>query len=1046
MACAGPLGAPAAPARETRKVVTVVFADVTGSTGLGERLDPESLRAVMGRWFETLRDVLERHGGTVEKFIGDAVVAVFGVPVLHEDDALRAVRAAVEMRTALAALNESLRTERGLEIAMRVGVNTGEVVVGDARAGGARATGDAVNVAARLQQAADPGEILLGEATWRLVRDAVEAGDPAEVAVRGRNEPVGARALRAVHQGAEAIARHVGGPMVGREREMAVLQGAFERSVEEEACVLVSVLGSPGVGKSRLVHEFLAGARQRALVMRGRCLPYGEGITWWPVAELLRSAVDAGEEADPAAVRAGLANLLAGAPDADALLDRLAEPLGIAAAPVPSDELFWAVRRLLERLGAARPIVVVLDDLQWAESTLLDLVEHVADWASGVPILLLAMARPELLDTRAGWGGGKANATTFRLEPLPQAQTEGLVDALLEGAAIPEEARARIAAAADGNPLYVEQVVEMLLDDGVVRRDATGRITVGDLDAITVPPTMQALLAARLDRLGDPERRTIERAAVVGKEFRRLEVSELTPETGRDALSGQLMALVRKELIRPDRRREEADETFRFRHLLIRDAAYEGLPKSERAELHERFADWLERTEGDRISDVDEIIGYHLEQARAYRLALGPDDERTRRLARRAGTRLAAAGYRAEEREEFHAAVRLLDRAQALLMDDPAARVDALIRLTECQFSTQAYGASSASARLAFEVAPAAGELAVHRARLWIARTRGLTDPSFDSTEGLPEIAAASAAFEAAGDVDGLLDAEAMRLFIHLNHAHWRDCARAAQIGWERARATGRDRRRDEFAGWLANALTWGTEPVDSGLAIIDELLRVTTRRSERAELLACAAHLHAYAGDHSAVETAWSEAMAIRMELGLTLRGGDFRRAEVDHALGDLVAALAAARRSEALLAEAGETGMRSSIVGIAGDICLDLGDLDEALRLAAESQGLTAPDDAVSQILWRRIEGVARARRGQHDEADRLTGEAVALAATTDSIEIANSWLARAEVLQWAGRFVEARAAAADARSAHAAKGFVNGVRRADARLVALDAVAPA
>ncbi len=372
--------------------------------------------------------------------------------------------------------------------------------------------------------------------------------------------------------------------------------------------------------------------------------------------------------------------------------------------------------------------------------------------------------------------------------------------------------------------------------------------------------------------------------------------------------------------------------------------------------------------------------------------------------------------------------------------------MDALIRLTECQFSTQAYGASSASARLAFEVAPAAGELAVHRARLWIARTRGLTDPSFDSRDGLPEIAAASASFEAAGDVDGLLDAETMRMFIHLNHAHWRECARAARNGWERARATGRDRRRDEFAGWLANALAWGTEPVDSGLAIIDELLRATTRRSERAELLACAAHLHAYAGDPAAVEAAWSEGMAIRMELGLTLRGGDFRRAEIDHALGDPVAALAAARRSEALLAEAGETGMRSSIVGIAGDICLDLGDLDEALRLAAESQRLTAPDDAVSQILWRRIEGVARARRGEHDEADRLTGEAVALAATTDSIEIANAWLARAEVLQLAGRFAEARAAAADSRTAHAAKGFVHGVRRAEARLAELDALEPA
>ena len=1038
--------APAAPARETRKVVTVVFADVTGSTGLGERLDPESLRAVMGRWFETLRDVLERHGGSVEKFIGDAVVAVFGVPALHEDDALRAVRAAAEMRMALAALNVSLRAERGLEIAMRVGVNTGEVVVGDARAGGARATGDAVNVAARLQQAADPGEILLGEATWRLVRDAVEAGDPAEVAVRGRNGPVGARSLRDVRQDAEAIARHIGGPMVGREREMAVLQAAFERSIEEEACVLVTVLGSPGVGKSRLVYEFLVGARERALVMRGRCLPYGEGITWWPVAELLRSAVDAGKEADPAAVRARLAELLSGAPDAESLLDRLAEPLGIAASPVPSDELFWAVRRLFERLGAARPVVVVLDDLQWAESTLLDLVEHVADWASGVPVLLLAMARLELLDTRAGWGGGKTNATTFCLEPLPQAQTEGLVAALLEGAAIPDDARARIAAAADGNPLYVELAVEMLLDDGVVRRDATGLLTVGDLDTITVPPTMQALLAARLDRLGDPERRTIERAAVIGKEFRRLEVSELTPETGRDGLSGQLMALVRKELIRPDRRREEADETFRFRHLLIRDAAYEGLPKSERAELHERFADWLERTEVDRIADVDEIVGYHLDQARVYRLALGPEDERVRALARRAGARLAAAGCRAEEREDLHAAVRLLDRAQALLVEDPAARITAIIRLADCQFNAQAYGAAAATARLAAEVAPAVGDLAMHRARLWIALTRQATDPTFDSTEGLPEVEAAAAAFADVGEIDGLLDADSVRVFIHTTHARWRDCAQAARVGWERARGTGRDRSRDEFAGLLAGALTAGPEPVGAGLVVIGDLLRATARRSARAGLLSFAAQLHAYAGDAAAVEAAWDEAMAIRAELGIGTASADFLRAEIEYALRNPGASLAAAWRCEATLAEAGETAMRSTIVALAGHVCLDLGDEDEALRLAAEGRSLSQPDDALSQIMWRRVEGVVRARRGQLDEADRLTAEAVAIAATTDSAEIAEASLARAEVLQLAGRYDEARAAAADARSRFAAKGYANGVRRADARLAALSAREPA
>src|SRR5436309_6372040 len=298
MNCAQPL-APVEATREARKVVTVVFADVTGSTGLGERLDPESLRAILGRWFDAMRDVLERHGGTVEKFIGDAIVAVFGVPTLHEDDALRAVRAATEMRAALVAFNEALRTERGLEIEMRVGVNTGEVVVGDARAGGSRATGDAVNVAARLQQAAEPGETLIGDSTWRLVREAITTGEARDVEVKGRHQPVTVRRLLDVDPMAEAIHRHVGGPMVGRERELGTLRAAYERATVERRCVLVTVLGTAGVGKSRLTHEFLAGVRPGATVVRGRCLPYGHGITWFPIAELLRSAVGLDDEADP---------------------------------------------------------------------------------------------------------------------------------------------------------------------------------------------------------------------------------------------------------------------------------------------------------------------------------------------------------------------------------------------------------------------------------------------------------------------------------------------------------------------------------------------------------------------------------------------------------------------------------------------------------------------------------------------------------------------------------------------------------------------------
>ena len=1032
MSCGQPIGEPAAPAREARKVVTVVFADITGSTGLGERLDPESLRAIMGSWFEAMRDVLEHHGGTVEKFIGDAVVAVFGVPVLHEDDALRAVRAAVGMQAALARLNVDLRIERQLELAMRVGVNTGPVVVGDARAGGSRATGDAVNVAARLQQAAEPGETLVGESTWRLVRDAVVTGEPRAVQVKGRDEPVVVRTLVGVDQAAEAIHRRVGGPMVGRDRELGILRAAYERSIAEERCVLVTVLGSAGVGKSRLTHEFLAGVRADTTVLRGRCLPYGQGITWYPVAELLRSAVGLDEDSEPAAVMDRLRERLAGIGDAESILAKLAEPMGIATEPAPIEELIWAVRRFVERLATAGSVVLVLDDLQWAEPTLLDLVEHLAEWVHGVPVLLLAMARPELLDSRVGWGGGKPDATTFLLEPLPTADTEKLVEALLAGARIPDAARRRIAMAADGNPLYVEQVIEMLLDDGLVTRLADGAIEVGDLDTISVPPTIQALLAARLDRLSEPERRTIERASVVGKEFGQREVFELTPADGRSGVGTQLMALVRKELIRPDRRRDDGGETFRFRHLLIRDAAYESLPKAERADLHEHFADWLELTAGDRLAELDEIMGYHLDQARSYRLALGPGDDRTRTLALRAGRRLAAAGRRAADRDEVTSAMRLLSRAADLLVDDAEGQFDTLLRLAGVAY-LQDYTMVGEFARRAVAVGARIGELAVRRARLWVSSSRSNTDPTFRLTETVAEALAALRDFETAGDLDGVLDGLVMLYQIDLNRAYWQGAATWARRGLDESAAAGRERRRNEFVGWLSNALLWGSGNAAENLTTVEDLLDGVTRRVIQSSLLSSISVLRAIVGDRPGAERASQESAAIREELGL--RRIEFRHAYMEYALGDLERALQLTEAASADLEQMGDTGQRSTMVGLGAWIEVLRGNDDEALRLAALSRSLGADDDAVTQILWRAAESVARARRGEAEGADRLGLEAVEIAETTDSLDAGSAWLARAMALKTLGREAEGREAAERARSMFVAIGYLTPVRRVDA-----------
>jgi class 3 adenylate cyclase/tetratricopeptide (TPR) repeat protein len=599
-----------------RKTVTVLFCDVTGSTALGESLDPEPLRALLARYFEEMKEIVERHGGTVEKFIGDAVMAVFGVPAVHEDDALRALRAAVEMRDAFP----------GLGIEGRIGVSTGEVVTGTEER---LATGDAVNVAARLEQAARPGEVLVSEATFRLARDAAEVEPVEPLALKGKSAPLPAFRLISVRAGAPAFTRRLDSPMVGREREGGLLRQAFERSRDERACHLFTILGPAGIGKSRLVAELLKGIGAEATVVSGRCLPYGEGITYWPLLEILEAL---GRE------------LELGSPE----------------------ETAWAARKLLEEAAGRRPLVVVLDDIHWAEPTFLDLVEHVADLSRDAPILLVCVARPELLDTRPGWGGGKLNATTILLEPLGEDEVGRLVANLLDEAPLPPGVLERVEAAAEGNPLFVEEMLAMLAEDGA------------DVE-IEIPPTIQALLAARLDRLDSEERDVLGRASVEGKVFHAGGVATLAPQELRPSVRGYLTGLVRKELIRPDRPSIEGEDAFRFRHLLIRDAAYQSLPKEERANLHERFVGWLESL-GENVLGLGEIAGYHLEQAHGYLVELG-QAERAKPLAARAASRLSAAGIAASRRGDLPSAVNLLGRAEALLPRDGPERLGLLPEL-----------------------------------------------------------------------------------------------------------------------------------------------------------------------------------------------------------------------------------------------------------------------------------------------------------------------------------------------------------------------------
>ena len=609
-------------ATEQRKLVSVVFADVVGSTAFGSDNDPEAVRSVMGAYFERMKQIAELHGGTVEKFIGDAVMVVFGVPRLHDDDAERAVRAALAMRDAITDLNSELR----VSLAARVGVNSGEAVAGSGRDGQFLVTGDAVNVAARLQQGADAGEVIVGPLTESLTRSAIDYAPREAVTAKGKSEPV--RAFRAVRPRSVVPEQARGLPamraqLVGRQRELRLLLDTFERVRTERRAHLFTLVGNAGIGKSRLVGEVLArvAAGGGARVLRGRVLPYGAGITYWPLMEIVRE--DAGIKSDDHR-DAALAKLeqrtakLNGA-DAASVRHRLAVMLGLRkleeALPEvrPADvsrEIAWAVREYLAAV-ARDPAVVVLDDLQWAEQGVFDIVEGLAERAEDAPLLLLCVARPQLLETHPGWAAGRANAATITLDALSADETTTLISRLLDVDDLPAELRARVVQRSEGNPLFCEEFLRMLIDDGCVERvDDRWRAT-ASVAVVRVPESIHALLGARLDGLGDAERRAIQIASIVGERFAVSELASLAPDLD---LPHAIAGLRRSGLVLEDRETREAGR-YRFKHLLMRDVAYAALPKAFRADLHEAFARDLEREVGDRREEVVEIVAYHVERA-----------------------------------------------------------------------------------------------------------------------------------------------------------------------------------------------------------------------------------------------------------------------------------------------------------------------------------------------------------------------------------------------------------------------------------------------
>ena len=979
---------PAPAAREQRKTVTVLFCDVVGSTALGESTDPEALRALLARYFERMKGIVERHGGTVEKFIGDAVMAVFGVPVVHEDDALRAVRVAVEMRDAF--------PELGVE--GRIGVTTGEVVAGTEER---LATGDAVNVAARLEQVAQPGEILIGEETLRLVRDAVEVEKARQLELKGKAKPVAAYLLLRVG-GEEAFARRLDAPMVGREREQRLLADGWERVVSARSCHLFTVFGAAGVGKSRLVAEFLR-AHEDAFVVRGRCLPYGEGITYWPVVEVLKQLPEAELEEAAAAALRGV--------------------LGYESVTASAGEIAWAFRKQLEAVASEQPLVCVFDDVHWGEETFLDLVEHVADLSREAPILLLCMARPELLDRRTGWGGGKVNATTVLLEPLGSAETELLIERLAE---LEPRLQVRIRDAAEGNPLFVEEMVALTQE-------------AGDGD-VSVPPTIQALLAARLDQLDARERNVLERGAVEGRIFHRGAVQALAPDELQ--VTDRLTALVRKELVRPDRPQLPGEDAYRFRHLLIRDAAYDGLPKATRAELHERFADWLERTGADLV-ELDEILGYHLEQASRYRAELGAPDEDS---AARASERLATAARRAMNRSDMPAAVHLFERAAALLPDEDPRRLQllpalgrALIQWGEWERAEEALRSASEAGRehdMPAVVADAAVELCFIRLH---------TDPQTKHEEIQRELDDAIRAFEKVDDDAGL--ARALTLAGAL--IFWRGESEAALPQFERAAVHARragDRTQEmETLRYTLSVMVEGPTPAPAALVRIAELDdRTSGEIVFKVGSLRGRARLEAMQGRLDAARDLVSQARELGEQLGLTmtLAGGVVRAAgEIELLADDPVAAESMLQTACDTLERMGDWGHYASVVPFLSDALLAQDRGEEAAPKIDTAFRRTLEEDLDARIGLHRVAAKVAAHRGELQEAERLATEAVSLAERTDYLPLqGDAYRDLAEVLELSGKKQEAKAALEQALALYERKGNLVMVERTRARLARL------
>ncbi len=977
--------------------MTVVFSDVVGSTALADRLDTETFTLLMDRYFDRMSRVAERHRGTVAKFIGDAIVIVFGVPRAHEDDALRAVKTAMEMREALQALNQELGPQWGVTLATKTAVNTGEILATTSDLdedpvgrGGHIAVGDAMNIGARLEQATGPGEVVLGEATYRLVREAVEATRMPPLHLKGKAEPAVAYRLVGVSSRAEAIARHLDSPMVGRGDDLAALRSSFDRVRRDRSCHLVTVMGAAGVGKSRLVEEFLRWVGDAATELSGHCLSYGEGITFWPLTEMVKDAARITDRDTVAEAQAKIAALLDGSRDAGLVARVVAATVGLAPHEGTPTETFWSIRKLFEGIAQDRPLVAVFEDIHWAERTLLDLIDDVGDRASDAPILLLCTTRPDLLESRSDWGTtGRYDSLTIDLVPLSVDEAERLIRQLIDEGE-PDRARTHaIVDAAGGNPLFVEQIVLMLMHDGMLRDGGSGSAG----DEIALPPTIQALVAARLDRLDEGERRSLESAAVVGRVFYRDVLARLTDDAA--ALDSSLEALTRKQLIEPSRSDLAGQEAFRFMHALVRDTAYQGIPKARRAVLHERVAEWIEQTAGPRAREYEEILAYHLEQAALLRFDLGSADDATRELASRAADLLYETGERAWTRGDAYGAANLLRRATSLLPAEDARIPRMLLTLSGALGETESLSRESELLEQARERAAPLNDRAL-QARIHVRQVmhRLSADPDMSIDEAAHEADVAIRTFEELQDAKGSAAAWRLRQYsAHMRYQHA-----------ESVEALLRARDYDMAAGDLGDAIgdlsatcapmLYGPMPVREAIRRSEDILEeVKGWQSNESYVLGFLGIMYAMDGKAEHGRELIARAGAIALDLGMQLTSTATRSywlAILETLSGNHAAAERELRSGYEVLEEMGETNFASTLAARLAQALCALGRHDEASRYVSISRKTAASGDVVSQVILRGAQGKILASGGNCEEAESLVEQAIALAAQTDALNM--------------------------------------------------------